>query len=202
MTDPTIREATVEDVGDVRAIATGAWPETYAGLLSPLTIETALEEWYGPATVERRIEDAESRFLLAVDDEVAVGFASAGPPGADVGEPGVGTGSTTGGSDAAEGADGEAGDAAADADGPVDVAELRAIYVTPARQREGVGSALLEALEAGVREDGNDLLRARVHADNDRALAFYREHGFEVVDEREVELFGETAPEAVVEREL
>lgn len=197
MTDPTIRAATPADVGDVRAIATGAWPETYAGLLSPTTIEAALEEWYGPETVERRIDDEESRFLLALDDDVAVGFASSGPPGADVGEPSVGDESAGDG-------DGEAagGATSGDADDSPDVSELRAIYVHPARQREGVGSALLSRIEAGARGDGHDLLRARVHADNERGLDFYRARDFEVVDERDVELFGETAPEAVVELEL
>ena len=72
-------------------------------------------------------------------------------------------------------------------DGHAD-AEVRAIYVAPAHWRAGVGSALLGAALADLRDAGCDAVRLWVFAANERALAFYRRFGFtpdgaEMVDE-------------------
>lgn len=56
--------------------------------------------------------------------------------------------------------------------------------VHPARQDEGVGSGLMTALCERLAADGHETVRLTVHAADERARAFYRRHGFEVVERR------------------
>jgi GNAT superfamily N-acetyltransferase len=58
-----------------------------------------------------------------------------------------------------------------------DVALIRHAYVVPARQREGIGAALLEHLMATT--DGPLLVGTWAAAE--WAIRFYRRHGFELV---------------------
>ena len=84
-------------------------------------------------------------------------------------------------------------------DGP---AWLPRIYVHPDRWGEGVGTTLLGRVEAWLREAEAERLRLRVVADNEVGNAFYEARGYEVVEEREEELFGTTFAEYVREKEL
>lgn len=74
------------------------------------------------------------------------------------------------------------------------------LAVAPARQREGHGSALLEALCSKLREAGHDAVRLTVQAADDEARSFYREHDFAVVDR--VEDHFESGDGLVLERQL
>lgn len=66
-----------------------------------------------------------------------------------------------------------------DDDGPADGAgEVYALYVTPAAQGTGAGTALLEATTAALRGAGLDPVLLWVLADNHRARRFYESHGF------------------------
>lgn len=76
---------------------------------------------------------------------------------------------------------------------------LGAIYVDPDYWGEGIGTALLQEFERDCRDRGDDTIRLHVLADNDIAVSFYRKHGYEAVDERETELFGETTREYIFE---
>jgi len=64
-------------------------------------------------------------------------------------------------------------------DGDDDAAYLAELAVAPDRQGEGYGSALLRELVGRLREGGTDELRVTVREVDERARAFYREHGFE-----------------------
>ena len=89
--------------------------------------------------------------------------------------------------------------------GPTDegtVAYLGAIYVDPDHWNEGIGTALLETFEAEYRSLGYEAIRLHVLAENEIARSFYRKHGYELVDEREEELFGEAVHEQVFRGEL
>lgn len=57
-------------------------------------------------------------------------------------------------------------------------AHLLLFAVTPARRREGVGSALLQWLEAVAREAGVRRIRVECRRGNDAARNFYGEHGY------------------------
>jgi putative acetyltransferase len=56
-----------------------------------------------------------------------------------------------------------------------EVGEVRAVYVRPDRIRQGVGSALLEALEAAARHEGLARLDLRATIN---AIPFYERHGY------------------------
>ncbi|MEF8887758.1 MAG: N-acetyltransferase [Haloarculaceae archaeon] len=83
-----------------------------------------------------------------------------------------------------------------------EVAYLPELAVAPARQEEGIGTALVDAVVADLcgREDGPDRLRVTARADDDRARGFYESRGFEVV-ERLPDFFESAAGVAMV-REL
>lgn len=56
--------------------------------------------------------------------------------------------------------------------------ELKRIYVFSRFQRSGTGKRLFEQALASAKEAGKTRLLLGVHADNARALAFYRKNGF------------------------
>lgn len=72
---------------------------------------------------------------------------------------------------------------------------LGAIYVDPDRWEEGIGTALLDEFEAFCRRQGYETIRVQMLAENDIGASFYRNHGYEVVEERATDLFGETVRE-------
>lgn len=73
------------------------------------------------------------------------------------------------------------------------------LYVDPERRREGVGSALLEAIETRLAEDCHRL-QATVLSANEAGRAFYRAAGYEETGEGETTIGGEQYPEVVLER--
>ncbi|MBI4312558.1 MAG: GNAT family N-acetyltransferase [Chloroflexi bacterium] len=60
---------------------------------------------------------------------------------------------------------------------------LYSIVTHPEAQGRGLGSALLDALEAEAKERGCDRIRLEVRADNDTAIAFYLRRGYVRVKE-------------------
>lgn len=86
-----------------------------------------------------------------------------------------------------------AGGPASDAPG----ATLSAIYVHPDRQRDGIGSRLLETLTDRLAAAGFERLRITVLTDNDAGRSFYEEHGFEPVERGTADLAGESVDEVV-----
>jgi ribosomal protein S18 acetylase RimI-like enzyme len=53
------------------------------------------------------------------------------------------------------------------------------LFVAPDYRGEGVGGALLRAAECALREAGADAVALEALADNERARAFYADHGYE-----------------------
>ena len=171
---------TVESLGAFRgamAVNRAAWRDAYDDIL-PTVILEGLSVPEGPELRERYTDarrDGQA-FLVAVDpaetDSGVVGFAQF------VHDPGLSKPFV---------ADDEAG--------------LRAIYVDPDRQGEGVGSTLLA--------EGFDRLPAHVAAvvleafrDNDAARAFYESRGFTARSRSEFEIAGESYPTVVYEKRV
>lgn len=71
------------------------------------------------------------------------------------------------------------------------------LYVHPDRWHEGIGSALLDAMEDRLAEMGAERMQAMVLADNEMGKAFYEDRGFEKVGEAETQLDGTTRTENV-----
>ena len=61
---------------------------------------------------------------------------------------------------------------------------LHHISVRPARRRQGVGSALIEAVRSAAAEIGIALMGADIWSFNDAARAFFRRQGFTSFNER------------------
>ncbi|WP_458188012.1 N-acetyltransferase family protein [Haladaptatus sp. NG-WS-4] len=77
-------------------------------------------------------------------------------------------------------------------------AVLRELFVEPTHWEEGIGTALLEAVESAIRERGLTRLSAPVVVDNERGRRFFEAQGFERVEERVEDLFtGGTAHQLV-----
>lgn len=74
-------------------------------------------------------------------------------------------------------------------------ATLGAIYVDPDYWGNGIGTILLEAFEEFCRQQGYDTIQFQVLVKNDIGASFYQKHGYDVIDERQVNLFGETVRE-------
>lgn len=53
------------------------------------------------------------------------------------------------------------------------------LFVVPDRRGEGIGSALLDAAERALREQGADRVALEALADNDRAREFYADRGYD-----------------------
>ena len=87
----------------------------------------------------------------------------------------------------------------ADEDG---VAFLGALYVDPDHWREGLGATLLGAFESFCRERGFQSVRFGVLEANDVGRSFYSQYGYDHVDDREGDLFGQSITEAVYRRDL
>lgn len=68
-----------------------------------------------------------------------------------------------------------------DGDGGISPMELRRIYVHPDWHGRGVGDVLLAESMRHAQAQGHDVVWLGTNELNDRAVAFYRKHGFEVV---------------------
>lgn len=80
--------------------------------------------------------------------------------------------------------------------------ELAAIYVDPDAWRDGIGSDLLEHVEASGRDAGWTEIQIRVIAGNDIACNFYEQHGYELYETTAAPLFGEDIEELTYEKPL
>jgi ribosomal protein S18 acetylase RimI-like enzyme len=78
-----------------------------------------------------------------------------------------------------------------------DEGDVLRLYVHPDRWHEGIGTALLEAMERRLTDMGAERMQAMVLADNEMGKAFYEDRGFEKVGEAETQLDGTTRTENV-----
>ncbi|QRM55050.1 N-acetyltransferase [Sinorhizobium sp. BG8] len=58
--------------------------------------------------------------------------------------------------------------------------EITDLWVAPQAQRQGIGSALLSAVEAEMVEASHEAAGLQTHARNALALSFFRKHGYSV----------------------
>jgi ribosomal protein S18 acetylase RimI-like enzyme len=81
-----------------------------------------------------------------------------------------------------------------------ETATISAIYADPNRRGEGIGTALLERFEEFCRDRGCRTIELWALAENDIGHSFYQSRGFEPVERKETELFGEQASETLFSR--
>lgn len=161
----------LDDAEDVRAVArvnANAWRAAYDGVVDDAVL-AGLDPEPSAERVAERLDAWRSEpgvFLLAESDGTVVGYADF----------------RWGESTKAFVGDDEAG--------------LKAIYVSPERWGEGVGTALLER---GLEELPDDLRRVRLEtlAENEAAKRFYEARGFERTGAAEAEIGADSYPTAV-----
>lgn len=179
MTETVIREATASDVPGIRRVAERGWNAAYRDILTREAIDAALAEWYDPDSVRAFVEQEDAAYFVA---EREVGADAGGAT--DAGHDGSATPTIVG----------YAGGGPGTEDG---VARLGAIYVDPDFWGRGIGTALLDAFEEFCRERGCEVVEFEVLAGNEVGASFYRKHGYEPVEEREAEVFGDTVRERI-----
>ncbi|MDZ5810961.1 GNAT family N-acetyltransferase [Halorubrum sp. AD140] len=82
------------------------------------------------------------------------------------------------------------------------VGEIDWLHVHPNHRGSGIGSALLERVEARLRDADVDRIKARVLVANEAGTAFYESEGYELVGERSVEIGGETFDEREYRKQI
>ncbi len=75
------------------------------------------------------------------------------------------------------------------------------VYVHPDHRGEGVGGDLLAAVRDALLQRGSDRIQAMVLAENEVGNEFYRQAGFEKIDEGETIIGGESYIENVYRRQ-
>lgn len=72
----TISEATSKDFKVIQEIAYQTWPDTYGEILSKAQLDYMLAQFYSVETLNENVAQKGHHFLLAKEENVALGFAS------------------------------------------------------------------------------------------------------------------------------
>jgi ribosomal protein S18 acetylase RimI-like enzyme len=144
-----VRTAEIDDARAIAEVHVDAWRAAYRGLLP----EAVLDQF--SATRERTWRE-----LLSEASQASLTLVAVDDAGRVAGFCALSTPSRD--DDADEG-----------------TAEIAATYVRPNHWRAGIGTALLDAAFARLRQEGYEGVTLWVFAANDRASAFYRTFGFQ-----------------------
>lgn len=72
-----VREATREDVDDIRRVVETSWEADYPAILTRETAVSAVSEWYDTDSLTEAIDEGRTELLVAERDDEVVGFAHA-----------------------------------------------------------------------------------------------------------------------------
>lgn len=78
-----IREATINDAEIIHQLAEKVWWPSYAAMLADDQIVYMLQERYSTELLTTQIEQNLQTYLLAIEDDLAIGFASFSSTGSD-----------------------------------------------------------------------------------------------------------------------
>lgn len=162
-----LRTADSSDLAEIREVADASLAASYDHILGEEFRKEAVETWYGEGARLSTGDAAESdRGGLAEsidDEEIAVVVAE------DDGEMiGFAQGSLVEGADL--------------------VGRIEWIHVSPGHRGSGVGSRLLDRMEAELASDGADRIEGRVLEANQAGKTFYDQRGYEAEATRELRL--------------
>jgi ribosomal protein S18 acetylase RimI-like enzyme len=152
----SLRPCTVEDADALATIGSATFLEAFAGVLEGASILMHCQSQHSPATYRKYLGHPETKAWLAVvqPGDAPVGYAMLTAPDLPL-------------SDITE----------------TDI-ELKRIYLFSRYQRSGGGKRLFDQALIAAKESGKTRMLLGVHAENARALAFYRKNGFEQVGVR------------------
>jgi GNAT superfamily N-acetyltransferase len=83
-----------------------------------------------------------------------------------------------------------------------DIGEIHWLHVAPRERDTGLGTALLAFTEAELRRRDVGQFRGRVLAANELGTTFYEDHGYEPIDERDIEIHDEEFTEQVYGKQV
>lgn len=161
-----MREATIDDVAPIRAVAEASWERDYADILTRDTVAAGVNDWY----------DEETLADLVADERTPVWVAEVGEADDEQGDGGEVVAFAHGY------VAGETG-------------HVLRLYVHPDERRSGVGERLLSATVDALTGRGSGRVEATVLAANEQGRAFYEAQGFEQVAAAETTIGGEAYPE-------
>lgn len=72
----TLRQASTEDIGTIRAIAGEAFPATYGSILSPEQMAYMMQWMYAPESLARQMNEEGHTFILALHNGRPCGYVS------------------------------------------------------------------------------------------------------------------------------
>ncbi|MBI3366965.1 MAG: GNAT family N-acetyltransferase [Burkholderiales bacterium] len=143
-----IRDARLDDIPTLVALARDAFRDTYRGLDKPEEIEDYVATQLTPEYFAPHVDGAASSLLLAVGAGQLLGYAlvtrSAAPPCVRAASP----------------------------------VELSRLYLRADAKGQGLGRSLMQAVQAQARRFGADAIWLGVYDRNTRARAFYQRWGF------------------------
>lgn len=151
MTDVHYRAPLIEDAGALAALGRETFIDTFGHLYSAANLNAFLDRVHGLPAVAAELADPARAYRVAEVDGALVGYAKIGPMSLPVANP------------------------------PATALELKQLYVLPAYKGQGVAATLMAwALDQCHARGARDVYLS-VYADNPRAQAFYRRHGFTIV---------------------
>ncbi len=168
----TIRRATAADAAPLAALAARTFRDAFEQYNAPEDIALYLAATYSPARQAAELRDARIVTLVAEVADGLAGFAQLREGPAPAGVPGM---------------------------SPI---ELWRFYVDRTWHGQGLAQALMAASLAAAAAGGADMIWLAVWERNDRALAFYRKHGFEVRGDKEFLLGTDRQTDRVMARSL
>ncbi|HWZ50418.1 MAG TPA: GNAT family N-acetyltransferase [Granulicella sp.] len=151
-----LRQCTIDDVPTLALIGAATFLESFAGVLDGASIVAHCHKQHSAEVYAKYLAEPESRAWIALADpgEAPLGYTLLTAP-----------------------------DLPLDDLSPSDI-ELKRIYLFSRFQRSGLGKTLLDGALDAARAMGKKRLLLGVHAENNKALAFYRKNGFEQVGVR------------------
>jgi ribosomal protein S18 acetylase RimI-like enzyme len=167
-----IRFATAADADLLAELGARTFLETYADYNRPDDMAAYLSAHFTPGRLAEELADEDAMCLIAEVDGAAVGYA------------------TLRASDVPVCVGGEK---------PVELARL---YVAKEWLSRGVGAALMRACISQAQQKGFQSIWLGVWQRNERAYAFYRKWGFQVVGEHVFQLGSDPQNDWIVERAL
>jgi ribosomal protein S18 acetylase RimI-like enzyme len=149
----SLRACTVDDALALATIGSATFLESFAGILEGTSILMHCQNQHSVETYRKYLAHPDTKAWLAVvqPGDAPIGYAMLTAPDLPLTD-------------------------LSDAD-----IELKRIYVFSRYQRAGAGKLLFDQALLSAKETGKSRLLLGVHAENARALAFYRKNGFEQV---------------------
>ena len=170
--DILFRKCTVEDLSDLCTFSRAVFYETFRDSCSPEDMESFLDHAYSTEKLRGELLNPDSSFFLLYQEGVFAGYIKLNESPAQT-----------------------------DIHDP-DALELERIYVSRSFQGTGLGSCLMERAVEIAKQRGRKYLWLGVWEKNEKAISFYRKHGFHRIGTHTFRIGGDAQTDYVLRRDL